>query len=115
MLVMGQAVYNLGPGNKAVAVVPKEPELLRKELRRKNFKGIERLSGRTPIIADYDPRLDDGRIERFLHSPGLRKYPRGVFALRAQGDKNNRWVFVSDKKRKRIFLVPLSMVPEVKL
>jgi hypothetical protein len=115
LLVMGQAVYDLGTEKEAYVVVPKKIELLRtkKVLRLKNLLAVTRLSGRAPIVVDYDPRLDDRRIKRFSRSPGLRKYPRGVFALREPGaDRDNRWAFVCDKKRKHIYMVPLSMVPE---
>jgi hypothetical protein len=117
MLVMGQAVYDLGTENEAIVVVPKKIELLRskKKLRLRNLPAIKHLSGRGPIVIDYDPRLDDKRIKRFSRSPGLRKYPQNVFVLREPGAESvKRWAFISDKKRRRIFLVPLSMVPKAK-
>ncbi len=121
-VVMGQAVYDLGPGNAASVVVPEDLTLLRssyryKRKRRKNVRinpeAIERLSGRKPIVVNYDPRLDDDRLERFSRSARLRKYPLGIFALREPDAKpDNQWVFVSSKNGRRIYLVPLSMVPE---
>lgn len=118
MLIMGQAVYDLGIGNDVIVVVPKNLGLLRsrKAFRSRSLRAIKRLSGREAIVVDYDPRLDDGRIKRFSRSPGLRKYPKRIFVLREPGtDPVKRWAFVSDKKRKRIYLVPLSMVPEARL
>jgi hypothetical protein len=121
---MGQAVYDLGPGNAASVVVPEKLKLLRSSYKRKKRRrekvrikneAIERLSGRKPVVVNYDPRLSDDRLEQFSRSAHLRKYPLGVFALREpEAKSDNQWVFVSNENGKRIYLVPLSMVPEAR-
>lgn len=125
-LVMGQAVYDLGLGNAATVIVPKddlglgdtETEIVPKEKESViDKRAIERLTGREPVVVDYDSCLDDERIERLVRSARVREYPKGVIVLRGlDTQQDNRWVFVSTKggDDKNIYLVPLSMVPEAR-
>jgi hypothetical protein len=123
-LSMGQSVYDLGLGNTVSVFLPKKTDLLRKPTKKQkkrevkvkiNPQAIERLSGSEPVVDEYDPRLDDRQIKRLKRNARKRKYPGGVYVLRYPKAKpEKRWIFVSDRERKSIYLVPLSKVPAVR-
>jgi hypothetical protein len=122
-LLVGQALYDVGPERFSSVLLPAEPQELtaaegprmpsgrRADVIREGQ--IELLAGVRPEVSGHEARLTAVDAEALASHPRARDYPMGVVAVSADDDGPATYALVADETGERVFVIPAELLAEV--
>ena len=122
-LLIGQALYDIGPERVAAVLLPAEPQEVVAENGARMPGGpnadvivegkIELLAGVRPAVAEHPARLSAQAADELAGHPRAREYPMGVIAIDAEGAARATYAVVGDAAGERVFVIPAELLVEV--